>query len=329
MGFRKGSDAGSKTAPARKLLLGGKYEPVAPAGEGGMATVWLGYTHGEAGFRRKIALKRVLRHLVKDEKFEQMFVQEAHIVSELNHPNIAQIHDFGRDAEGGYFIVMEWVSGLNLSDYVRGYQLVKRPTPWPLVSAIAIEVLRALSAAHSRTDNYDRPAPVIHRDVTPANIMVGYNGAVKLTDFGLSRALDRPGTTDPGIVKGKVAYLAPELFSGSALEPRCDIFSVGVTLWEAVTGNRLFGGTGTDLESARRVIACKVPPLRSLRPDAPEALEAIVHRALAKDPALRFQRATDMIEGLASLLRAKAIAADETAIGASVREAGTFLLEHG
>src|SRR6187402_496950 len=96
--------------PPSRVLLGGKYEPVSPAGEGGMASVWMGYTHGEAGFRRRVAIKRVLRHLVADEKFEQMFVEEAHLISELNHPNIAQIHDFGHDAEGGYFIVMEWVS---------------------------------------------------------------------------------------------------------------------------------------------------------------------------------------------------------------------------
>jgi serine/threonine-protein kinase len=317
-------------APARAAnpdFLDGKYEPVVSAGEGGMASVWMGYTHGEAGFRRKVAIKRVHRHLAGDDKFARMFVEEAHIVAELNHPNIVQIHDFGREADGGYFIVMEWVSGLNLKDYVRGYSLVDRTPPWPIVSAITIEVLRALSAAHSRTDVSGRAVPIIHRDVTPANIMVGFNGYVKLTDFGLSRALDRPRTTDPGIVKGKVSYLAPELFEHHKPDVRCDIFSVGVTLWEALSGRRLFGAD-TDVDAALRVIACEVPDLRELRPEIPAELSAIARRAVARGPDERFQTAREMIAALSALLCHPELATDGPAIAHSAREAGDFLLEH-
>jgi serine/threonine protein kinase len=315
--------------PPARVLLGGKYEPVSPAGEGGMASVWMGYTHGEAGFRRRVAIKRVLRHLASDDKFERMFVEEAHIISELNHPNIAQVHDFGHDEDGGYFIVMEWVSGLNLVDYTRAFALARKKTPWELCAAIVIEVLRALSAAHSRTNALGRPAPIVHRDVTPANIMVGFNGSVKLTDFGLSRALDRPRTTDPNLVKGKIAYMAPELLQRAQPDPRCDIFSVGVTLWEVLAGSRLFGGSGTDVDMAMRVLSGDVPPLRGERPDIPEVLEAIVNRAIAVSPEARFQRATEMIEALAGLIRASGRPTDGTIIGASVREAGDLLLEHG
>ena len=315
--------------PPPRVLLGGKYEPVSPAGEGGMASVWMGFTHGEAGFRRRVAIKRVLRHLATDEKFERMFVEEAHTIAELNHPNIAQIHDFGRDdEEGGYFIVMEWVSGLNLVDYTRAFGLVKKHVPWQLGAAIAIEVLRALSAAHSRTNALGKPAPIVHRDVTPANIMVGFNGSVKLTDFGLSRALDRPRTTDPNLVKGKIAYMAPELLQRATPDPRCDIFSIGVTLWEVIAGQRLFGG-GTDVDMAMRVLAGDVPPLRGERADIPPALETIVNRAIAVSPEQRYQRATEMIEALAGLIRASGLPTDGTFIGASVREAGELLLEHG
>lgn len=324
----KPSEAGDAPGETKPVLLGGKYEPVAPAGIGGMASVWLGYTHGEAGFRRKVAIKRVLRHLARDAKFEQMFVDEARIVAELNHPNIAQIHDFGRDAEGGYFIVMEWVAGLNLANYVRSFSLARRATPFPLVSAIAIEVLRALSAAHGNKTQTGRLSPIVHRDVTPANVMVGFNGSIKLTDFGLSRALDRPGTTDPDLVKGKIAYMAPELFQRAKPDPRCDIFSVGVTLWEALAVRRLFGGRGTDVDVAMRVMDGKVPSLRTLRPEIPEALEAIVMRALARDPALRFQRATDMIEALSSLLRSQNAPTDGTAIAESAQKASETLLKH-
>jgi serine/threonine-protein kinase len=170
--------------------------------------------------------------------------------------------------------------------------------------------------------------PIIHRDVTPANILVGYNGCVKLTDFGLSRALDRPRTTDPGIVKGKVAYLAPELLDGAKSDPRCDLFSVGVTLWEGLTGQRLFGGSGTDVDIAMRIMECKVPSPRAARPEIPAALEAITLRALTRDPAHRFQRATEMIDALAGLLRTEAVPTDGPAIAATAREAGELLLEH-
>jgi serine/threonine-protein kinase len=321
----KSSPESSASPP---ILLGGKYEPVSPAGEGGMASVWLGYTHGEAGFRRKVGIKRVLRHLVSDEKFERMFVDEARIVSELDHPNIAQIHDFGRDTEGGYFIVMEWVSGLTLAHYVRAYSLDRRAPPLTLVSAITIEVLRALSAAHLRRTSTGRLSPIIHRDVTPANIMVGFNGCVKLTDFGLSRALDRPGTTDPDVVKGKIAYMAPELFEQPKPDARCDIFSVGVTLWEALAVRRLFGGKGTDVDAALRVMECKVPSLRALRPEVPPALEAIVQKALARDPEQRFQRATDMIDALSGFLRTQDSPTDGTAIAQSAHEASELLMLH-
>lgn len=310
-------------APAR--LLGNKYELVEPVGRGGMASVWLGLTHGEAGFSRKVAIKRVLRHLTKDEKFEQMFVEEAQVVAEMHHPNITQVHDFGRDHEGGYFIVMEWVEGLNLADWVRGFASGGEATPWPLVSAICIEVLRALSAAHSRMDATGRPVPVIHRDVTPANILVGINGNVKLTDFGLSRAIDRPRTTDPGTVKGKVAYIAPEVLEHKQADPRSDLFSVGVVLWEALAARRLFGGQGTDIDIAMRVLEGRVPNIREIRPELPVELEAIMLKALARTPRERFQRATLMIEALAGLLRQGDEPTDGPALGRSVRRARRFL----
>jgi serine/threonine-protein kinase len=311
--------------PLPPRLLGGKYEAVEPVGRGGMASVWLGYTHGEAGFRRKVAIKRVLTHLHADERFEQMFVEEARVVAELNHPNIAQVHDFGRDHEGGYFIVMEWVEGLNLVEYVRSFARVGDAPPWHLVCGICIEVLRALSAAHQRSDENGRPVPVIHRDVTPSNILVGVNGAVKLTDFGLARAMDRPRTTDPGTVKGKVAYMAPELLENAKPDPRCDIYSVGVLLWEALTASRLFGGDGTDVQIALRILKGSVPPPTAKRPELPTELSAIVLRALARQPRDRYQRATEMIDALAQLLRRHPEPTDGSAIARSVRTAKNVL----
>lgn len=302
-------------------LLGGKYEPVRPVAQGGMASVWLGVTHGEANFRRKVAIKRVLRHLFSDAEFEAMFVEEARVVADLHHPNIVQVHDFGYDVDGGYFIIMEWVEGMDLHRYVAAMVDAGEATPWPIVSAIAIEVLRALSAAHQRKDEAGAHAPVIHRDVTPANILVGLGGNVKLTDFGLSRAKDRPGTTDPGVVKGKVAYMAPECLRGDPATPLSDIYAVGVTLWEALAGERLFGGSGTDVDIAMRVMEMNVPDLAERRPDLPEELVHIVARAMAPVPARRYQRAGAMVEALSSLLRKQTLPTDGPAIARAVRYA--------
>jgi serine/threonine protein kinase len=319
----------SRYTPIPQRLLGGKYEAVRPVGRGGMASVWLGYTHGEAGFRRKVAIKRVLTELHKDERFEAMFVEEARVVADLNHPNIAQIHDFGRDHEGGYFIVMEWIEGVSLLDYVGTFALTGDAPPWPLCSAICIEVLRALSAAHERTDAEGRLMPVIHRDVTPSNILIGINGSVKLTDFGLARAMDRPRTTDPGIVKGKVAYLAPELLENQKPDPRCDLYSLGVVLWEALAARRLFGaGPATDVQVAMKILEGKLPSVTEARADLPEELTAIVARALARNPDQRFQKATEMIDALAQLLRRQPESADGSALARSVRTALASLAQN-
>jgi serine/threonine-protein kinase len=311
--------------PSPATLLSGKYEAVSPVGRGGMASVWLGYTHGEAGFRRKVAIKRVLTHLHSDEKFEAMFVEEARVVADLNHPNIVSVHDFGREPEGGYFIVMEWVEGVSLTDYVKAYARAGKPTEWPLVAAICIEVLRAMSAAHSRTEASGRPVPVIHRDVTPSNILVGLNGVVKLADFGLARAMDRPRMTDPGVVKGKVAYVAPELLENAKPDPRCDVYSLGVVLWEALSGKRLFGGERTEIDTALRILQGNVAPVSEVRSDLPRELVAIVSQATARVPRERFQRATDMIDALAGLLRKQPGATDAPAIARSVRSAKSWL----
>ncbi|HEX2679340.1 MAG TPA: serine/threonine-protein kinase [Polyangiales bacterium] len=311
--------------PMPPRLLGGKYEALTPIGRGGMASVWLGYTHGEAGFRRQVGIKRVLRHLHEDETFAAMFVEEARVVADLNHPNIVQVHDFGRDPEGGYFIIMEWVDGVNLHDYVRAFAGAGERPPWPLAAAISIEVLRALSAAHSRTEASGRPVPVIHRDVTPSNILIGLNGNVKLTDFGLARAMDRPRTTDPGIVKGKVAYLAPELFENAKPEPRCDIYSLGVVLWEALSAQRLFPIDKSDATTALRILKGEIPLVTTVAPDVPPELAAIVAQATQRQARDRYARATEMIDALAGLLRKHAEPTDAPSIARSVRGANARL----
>lgn len=302
--------------------IAGKYELLAPLGEGGMANVWRGVTHGAAGFTRKVAIKRVLPKLQVDSGFAAMFVEEARVVSELQHPNIVQVHDFDLDQDGRYFIVMEWVEGLDLEAWVRSFGHER--TPWALVSAIGIEVLRALGAAHERRDEAGRPAPVIHRDVAPSNILLGVRGIVKLADFGLARAMDRASMTAPGMVKGKLSYLSPELLTGQPASVRSDLYGLGIVLWESLTGKRLFAGGGPG-QVVMRVREGQVPPLGAERPDLPPALVEVIHCALARNPQDRFESAEEMQRAIASILRTHPEATDARPLGASVREAQSRL----
>jgi eukaryotic-like serine/threonine-protein kinase len=298
-------------------MIANKYELVAPLGEGGMASVYRGLTHGAAGFTCKVAIKRVLPNLAEDAAFVAMFVEEARVASELTHPNIVQVHDFDRDAEGRYFIVMEWIDGIDLGAWMSSFTA---PTPWHEVAAIGVEILRGLGAAHERVDAAGNSAPVIHRDVSPQNVLLSVQGIVKLADFGLARAADRATMTAPGTIKGKLGYLAPELVKRAPASPKSDLYSVGIVLWEALTGKRLFGGVDA-YEQIKKILANQVPPLREARPDVPLPLAEVVHTALSFDPADRFERAEEMQRALASLTKNHTEPTDDRALARSIRDA--------
>jgi serine/threonine protein kinase len=304
----------------RGRKIAGKYQLTEPLGEGGMATVWKGLTLGAAGFSRRVAIKRVLPELAHDTKFAAMFVEEARVVSELAHPNIVQVHDFDHDDEGNYFIVMEYVDGLDLEQWIDAHRRDGKRAPWHYTAAIGIEVLRALTAAHERLDSLGRPSPVIHRDVTPTNILLGKNGIVKLADFGLARATDRASMTKPGTVKGKLAYMAPEVLSGRSASEKSDIFCLGMVLWEALVGHRLYDGK-TDVEVIMKAREAHVPSLAKERPDLPPALAEVIHAALVKNPDERFESAREMQRALASILKAQPEPTDSEPLARSVRKA--------
>jgi eukaryotic-like serine/threonine-protein kinase len=302
----------------------GKYEFLDQVAEGGMATVWRGLMHGAAGFSRPVAIKRIKPDLLKNPEFVAMFVEEARVGSQLSHANIAQVYDFEQDEHGLYFLVMEWVEGLDFKRYVQTYADLGQRAPWPLVVAIGLETARALGAAHERVDASGRKVPVIHRDVTPQNILLGVNGLVKLTDFGLARALDRATTTHPDIVKGKLAYLAPEVASLQPASPQSDIFSLGVVLWEALAGRRLYEGVN-DIEVLLKVRNVEIPALHRLRNDLPRELVTVLGIALATRPEDRFPSARDFLRALAKVLRGINQSTDSYAIASSVIEARCIL----
>jgi len=299
-------------------MIANKYELVAPLGEGGMASVYRGLTHGAAGFTCKVAIKRVLPNLAEDAAFVAMFVEEARVASELQHPNIVAVHDFDRDDEGRYFIVMEWIDGIDLFGWIASF--AGAPTPWHEVAAIGVEILRGLGAAHERVDDAGNPAPVIHRDVSPQNVLLSVQGIVKLADFGLARAADRATMTAPGTIKGKLGYMAPELVKRAPASPKSDLYSVGIVLWEALTGKRLFGGTDA-YEQIKKILANQVPQLRDIRPDVPLPLSEIVHTALSFDPSNRFEHAEEMQRALASLLKNHTEPTDDRALARSIKDA--------
>lgn len=300
-------------------LFADRYELRELAGKGGMAEVWRAEQRGAAGFARPVGLKRIHPHLASKETFVQMFIEEARVCAQLMHPNIIQIYDFGYE-RGTYFLVMEWVEGVNLMRFLESYDERDMMAPWPIIAAIAIESLKALAAAHERLNQEGNPAPVIHRDVTPPNILIGVNGVVKLTDFGLARAMDRARLTDPDVIKGKMAYLAPELTLGSDASPQTDIYALAVTMWQALAGRRLFrGASNAEVFMAAR--EAQIPELKELRPDLPDALLDTVRTGLARDPTARFGSAQEMMKALTGLLRHSPVNPDAKVLSRAVNEA--------
>lgn len=290
----------AEDAPGR--LIAGRYDLVEALGRGGMAVVWRAIQRGPGRFARAVAVKRMLPMLEASSEAVAMFAEEARVGAELHHPNIVAVLDYGTDELGRPYLVSELVRGLDLSAWVHAHTEQGRETPWEIVTAVGIEILRALHCAHGRIDSRGQLSPILHRDVTPGNVLLDRSGFVKLGDFGLARATDRERLTRPNVVKGKAAYLAPEIVRGEPPSPQSDLFAVGIILYEALTGTRLFKGQN-EVESALLVREARVPLLGVKRPGLPLRLSQAVHRALEREQARRFGSALEMLEALRSLLR--------------------------
>jgi serine/threonine-protein kinase len=301
-------------------LVAGRYDLVEVIGRGGMAVVWRAIQRGPGRFARTVALKRMLPMLEAHPESVAMFAEEARVGAELHHPNVVAVLDYGIDELKRPYLVSEYVRGLDLSDWVSSHTNANLETSWEIVAAIGIEILRALHCAHTRLDQHGKLSPILHRDVTPSNVLLDVSGVVKLADFGLARAFDRERLTRPNVVKGKAAYLAPELVRGEPPSPRSDLFGLGIVLWESLTGRRLFRGAN-EIESALLVRDARVPLLAATRQSLPLALSQAVHRALDRDPARRFGSALEMLETLRGLLRVLPTSTDSLALGASVAAA--------
>ena len=290
-----------KTVPG--MMVAQRYELLEVAGQGGMATVWRGQMKGAAGWARPVAVKKMRPEFRAVKNYIDMFVEEARVGSDLNHPNIVQVYDFIQDRDRSYYLIMEWVEGIDLHTYIYTFKALKQPTPWALMAAVGIGALRGLAAAHERKTRDGTLSPVIHRDVSPGNILLDENGTVKITDFGLARAKDRIfSLTAPGVVKGKLSYLSPEITVVRKATFKSDLFAMGSSLWEGLAGERLFQGEN-DLEVFSKIRSGEVRPLAELRPDIPGKLAEVVHRALALDPDERQGSAREMANQLSEVLR--------------------------
>lgn len=268
-----------------------------------MAVVWRGTQRGDAGFARPVAVKQMHDHLASSQIYVDMFAEEARVLASLGaSPNIATVYDFVVE-DGQYYLVMEWIEGIDLGSYIHHHSAQKSRTRWDLVTAVGIGLLRALATAHERRGPDGQPAPIVHRDVSPHNVLVTTDGMVKLIDFGLSLARDRGRTlTEPGVVKGKMSYLSPEIVAGQRPSPVSDQFAAGSVLWEALVGRKLFDGE-TDYDVYKKLRDGQVQPLRPLRRDVPRELTAVIHRALSTDESQRFASAREMATHLSQVLR--------------------------
>lgn len=304
------------------VVIGDRYELIRRIGEGGIAVVWCAVVRGAGVFERRVAVKVMKRAFTTTQPHLDMFLEEARIGAEIQHPHLVQVLDFLPDQAGSHCLVMEWIEGTDLRSLIRLLHRLERPLPWSLVALVGIGILRGLAAAHERRLRDGTLAPVIHRDVSPQNILLGHNGAIKLTDFGMARAKDRAAAlTAPGFVKGTLSYMAPEILAGVAPSPASDQFALGCTLWEALAGERLFRGR-SDAEVYKMIRAGEVRPLDDHRPDAPPELLEAIHRSLSFEPGERFGSAREMIHALDTALRSSGPNLDaDVIVGRAVAQA--------
>ncbi len=310
---RGASRDGQKSSGNRGTYFLGEYRVVDEIGVGGMASVHLARVDGPAGFQKWVAIKRIHPHLVEDPSFVNMFLDEAKVAARISHPNVATVFKLEQH-DDTYWIAMEYLHGEPLREVMRRTEEVGRIAPTEIACRIISEAAEGLHAAHELRGEDGEFLDVVHRDVTPHNLFVTYEGTTKVVDFGIAKFSSRLAQTRAGMVKGKLAYMSPEQVSGEAVDRRTDIFALGVVLWELTTGQRLFR-MDSDIDTLAKVQECIVTPPSAIVRDYPRDLEAIVLKALSRDQNHRFQTSREFSRALQTyvLKRGIFIASDEVA----------------
>jgi serine/threonine-protein kinase len=276
----------------KKPVMCGRYQLIERIGFGGMAEVFKARLPGPAGFQKTVVVKRILPRLLDEKLVVQMFIEEAKIAAAADHDNIARVFELGQTDDGKYFIVMEYISGVDLELLLRGAAQRSLRAPIWFALQVVSDVLEALSFVHALVDDDGRPRNVIHRDATPSNIFVSYLGKVKLTDFGVADFVGKAPTTVAGQLKGKLAYMSPEQLNARMLDQRSDIFSMGVVLWEVLTHQRLFGGLN-EMQAMLAICDGDRKPPSAIQLDVPPYVDAVVLKALAADRDERYGTAAE------------------------------------
>ena len=277
----------------------GKYRIVRDVGVGGMAEVFLASREGPEGFAKPYVIKRILPQLARDEQYVRMFVTEAKVAAMLDHPNIVHVFDFEID-KGDYYLVMEYVPGASLSTLSRASRKRNQPLGAEVAVEIGVAMANALAYAHDLTLPDGKPLELVHRDISPGNVIISRDGAIKLADFGVVKT--SMTATVVGVVNGKWAYMSPEQISGQVVDRRSDLFSLGIVLYEIITGLRLFKGESAAA-TASRVMEAPVRRPRAILPEVDPRLDHIVMKLLERDPKARYQMAAAVAEDL-EVLRA-------------------------
>jgi serine/threonine protein kinase len=277
-----------------------RYKVLEKVAAGGMAEVYRAESAGLEGFKKIVAIKRVLPHLSEKKQFIGMFLDEARVSAHLSHSNCVQVFDIGV-GDNTYFIVMEYVDGSDLKGVIEYRRKLNQPFPVEEACLICVKICEGLAYAHELTDSKGESLHIVHRDMSPPNVLITRHGEVKIVDFGLAKANSQLERSEPGIIKGKFSYLSPEAAKGGTVDGRTDIFAVGIILWELLAGRRLFMGE-SDLETVRMVQSARVPSIREINRGVSPELERVLMKALTEDPADRYQRARDFGRALNQLL---------------------------
>jgi len=301
---------------------GEQYELHHEIARGGMAAVHLGRRLGAAGFTRTVAIKRMHQHLALDPAFVAMFIDEARIASFIQHPNVVSTLDVVH-VDDELLLVLEYIEGISLHELLRRSRRMGRPIPSAVICGIMIGALLGLHAAHEARDEEGHGLNIVHRDVSPQNVLVGADGVARIIDFGIAKAASRSTTTQDGNIKGKLRYMAPEQLRAEELDRRADVFAAGVVMWEMLTGQRLFEADDAPTIGFQ-VLAADIAPPSSVEPTAPNALDAVVLRALDRNPLGRHASA----RAFALAIEAAHLPASTLKVGAWVEElAGPKLTE--
>ncbi len=277
-----------------------RYRVIEKLESGGMAEVFRAESEGLQGFRKQVAIKRVLPHLSSKKKFISMFLDEARLSAQLSHSNCVQVFDIGV-GDSAFFIVMEFVDGANLKAIIEHFRKTGKDFPVEVAVYICVEICKGLVYAHELTDSNGAALHIVHRDMSPPNVLITKHGEIKIVDFGLAKANSQLEKSEPGIIKGKFSYLSPEAAMGQEVDLRTDVFAVGIILWELLSGQRLFLGD-TDFQTVKKVQAAAVPSISAINKKVPPELEKIVGRALARDPAQRYSDARSLGSELSRFL---------------------------